>query len=716
MEKLLLIAEKPSLMRDLKDTYFKHKDELPYYIEFVALSGHVCCYANPKEYPGWDAKWQDLTLPMIPKDWIINIMDDKKKMYKDINEKIKKEKYDGIICATDSDREGNLIYHLLASKMKIGKMKTYRIWIHDQTDAELLKAYKTMVDFNRDNFQRNLTLASVLRSRFDWIIGMNITVAASLRFNMLAKIGRVKSPTLKLVYDNSMAIENFKPTTSYQVVSNYNEGFSGMLKNNDDNYFTEFKTKAEANELINKLSKNAVVTSVKKEKVKTHPKQLYKLSDIQVEASKKYGYSPAKTLELVQSLYETHKLLSYPRCDCRYISSAAIQNAPKMLSNISSVSEYKKVVDSISSSDIDAVKNNKRYVNDKEVDKNSHTALVPTDKVPDLSKLSEDEINILKMVYTRFVSIFLKPLIEEKTTILTKNNEYVFKTDGKIVVDKGFTEYFPSKTSKQEDNLPDIKENEKVTVKEFSVKEKTTTPPQRLTDGTLIDEMISIGKRIDDNDLKQIMKQTAGIGTQATRANIISELIKDDYIEVKKSKKVNNLYISEKGKIYIENLMGTKIINPELTAEWEQKLKEVEQGERDAVAFNKEMMSFLNEIMEDIKNSTKVRVYSAPQRTVLGKCPRCGKDIIEGKRSYGCVGYRDEPKCDFSIWKDNGFFKSQGKKLTSAIIEKLLNNKDHKVLVKGFKSKKGNKYDAYIILKDPGKGFANLDVEMPKRK
>lgn len=713
IKKYLLIAEKPSLMRECRNTYFNHRKEIPYNIDFVALSGHVCGYAEPREYPNWNVKWAELTLPLIPDTWKVNVNPDKSKVVSDIKKLISNNSYDGFICATDADREGNLIYHLLETKLKLTKKETLRLWVHDLTDEKILEAFLNMVDLHKNQKQKNLTLASVLRSRFDWEIGMNITIAATVKSNMEMKVGRVKSPTLKLIYDNSMAIDNFVPKTTYELLSEYDKGFSGVYV--DEKYVpVEFLKKQEAIDFLAKnFNTSAKVERVERKTVKTNAPQLYKLSDIQIEASKKFGYSPQKTLDLVQSLYENHKIVSYPRCDCRYVSLSITNDFQKFIDNVSSIPEFKAVAKSITTNQINDVKNNSKYVNDKEVNKNSHTALLPTTKKPVLTDLSEDETNVLKMIYSRFLSIFLPPLIEEMTTIITNNNGFKFKSTGKVVIDKGYTDFIQKKSV--DTLLPKVNEGDILSVKEIISKDKTSSPPVRLTDGTLIEEMTNIGKYVEDKELRQILKETKGIGTQATRAKIISDLIKDGYVDTKKTKKTNQLYISDKGKTYIENLKDFDIIMPELTALWEDKLQKVEIGEYDAVTFNNEMLSYLKEIIKDI-SKIKMNKATNPDRKVLGSCPRCGKDIIEGKKAYGCMGFKDDPKCSFSIWKDNSFFSSQGKKLTPTIIEKILKDKNHKTLVKGFKSKKGNKYDATVVLEDTGSGFANLKIEFLNKK
>lgn len=679
-------------MRVLKEVYVSNRDVIPYNIDFIALAGHICGYATPKEYTDWQCEWNEINLPMIPERWQIKIIDGKEKLYSDIKNKIKTEHYDGFICATDADREGNLIYYLLETKLCLNKNKTYRLWVHDLTESAILKSYKSMVDLHTNNFQKNLTWASILRSRFDWLVGMNATVMATKKAGMLMKIGRVKTPTLKIVYDNSIAIDNFKPKTTYYIVAKYDNGITGILQHED------FETMADAKSFFSNLNSTGIVKNIEVKRMSVQPHQLFKLSDLQVEASKKYGYSPEKTLNLVQSLYETHKAVSYPRCDCRYISSELANDFKKLIQPIKAFKDLAPFVSEIEKNEdwVLKTKSNKRFVNDNEVNKNSHTALLPTTKSISIESLNEEELNILKMIYIRFLCIFFPPFIYDKTIVDVENSGYIFKSNGKKIVSNGFTELLDYDS--KDNVLPKIKQGDILNIVDFEAKDKTTTPPKRLTQGDLIKEMENVSKYIDNKDLKEIMKHSGGIGTQATRGSIISSLIKDGYIDTKTVKKSEALYISEKGKTYIDNLLGLDIINPELTAKWESQLQDVEQGKMNSVEFNKNMLRYINDII--IKFNSKKMISATIQKESLGKCPRCGKDVYEGKTSYYCSGYNGSPKCGFSIWKDNKLLKSQKKKLTANKVKKLLSKGYY--TEKGLVSKLGKKYDADISFEDTG--------------
>ena len=289
--KYLLIAEKPSLMRDIEATYKKHKKDIISKVgevDFTALAGHVCQLVPPSGYPDWDEKWADIDLPMIPKVFKIAPIPSAKKLITDIKDKVKKNKYDGIIVATDADTEGNGIYYLLSEHLGLKKMKTLRFFINDQTDAELLKSFLSMTDFYKNPRDVHMTEAYLIRSHMDWLMGMNYTVGATVNSGALLKIGRVKTPTLKIVYDNCKEIDEFVPHTDFGLDALYVPGFRGNLLNSEQKVF-RFNTKSEAEKFSKTLGNIGKVTSIEKKKESTPPPRLYNLSDIQTEAGGNYG-------------------------------------------------------------------------------------------------------------------------------------------------------------------------------------------------------------------------------------------------------------------------------------------------------------------------------------------------------------------------------------------------------------------------------------------
>lgn len=712
LKKYLLIAEKPSLMRDIQAVYRAHKNKVPVNIaDFSALAGHICGYDEPARYSSWNLPWEDIPLPMIPQKWQIHVADDKKAMYASLKKLIKENAYDGYICATDADREGNLIFYLLNEYAHF-KGDILRLWIHDLTEPAILDALQNMVNMNTDALQVHLTQASVLRSKLDWLIGMNATVAATRQSGMLMRIGRVKAPTLKLVYDNSMAIDNFKPKTYFGVDDVYSLGFSASLKEAENGMENKtFETREQAVVLVKQLSNKATVTSVETEDKKQKAPQFFKLADLQVEANRIFGYSAAKTLEIAQELYENDKVLSYPRCDCRYISEDMMSKIDRYIAVVCSHPDLKKYQRIITGQAIERVKRDRHYVNTAEVNKNSHTALMPTVKVPQWDSLNKDKTNILLLVYKRFLAPFLPAISYKKTTVRINNNGHPFATSGRIITDLGFSVLYNRKMEDKE--LPSLTKGQVLSVTEHQISEKTTTPPDRLTEGKLIAEMENISKYITDKTLKSVMKTAKGIGTPATRAAIISELIKSGYIDVKKSGKQEFLCISDAGKQYIENISAFDFTSPELTATWEQKLKSVEAGEYSASDLEGEITQYTSNVTAQVLNSTMAKT-ARKDREVIGKCPICGKDVVEGKKAFGCIGYKSDPPCRFAIWKDNKLLSSQKKNMTKTMAKALLTK--GKTSIKGLTSAKtGKKYDAILVM-DIKDGTANYHFEFATKK
>ena len=711
MEKYLFIAEKPSLMRAVRDVYNKYKKEINAevgLIDFVALAGHVCRLIEPSEYTKWDVKWNDLELPMIPNPFKIDAIPDKKKIIKDIQDMIKKNSYDGIIVGTDADVEGNGIYYLLENYLNISKMKALRFFEQDQTDAGILKSFKELTDFHSYDRDINMTKSYLIRSHMDWLIGMNFTVGFSVKSGFTMKVGRVKAPTLKLVYDNCKAIDEFVPHTDYAVEANYDNPeekykFKGIYID-DNGKDVRFETEKKAEEFYKTLGNKATVTKIEKKNVKTPAPQLYKLSDVQAEAGKLFGLTPEKVTDIVQSLYEK-KYVSYPRTSGRYISTEKAKEFPKLLKAIASFSDLKPYVDKISSADIEKVKKDKRIVNDVEVKKASHDALLPTGIIPDLSSLSKTELDICNLIYKRLLALFLPALQEEKTTVLTDIDGNTFKSNGKVIKDKGWTVLYKKKL--EETEIPLLKKGDVLNVLSFNSVEKTTQPPSRLTQPTLIETMENIAKYIDDKDLKSVMKTAKGIGMESSRASIIKDLINSGYMESKG--KAMSLYITDVGKKYIENLLGFSIVKPELTAEWEQKMQDIREGERTYEDVETEMIQYVKDMIREIDSS---EIKKEPWKTKSSTgliCPVCGKPIMNGKYGYFCSGAKDG--CKFSIQGEIA-----GKKLTDKQLKALI-EKGKTGKISGFTSKTGKKFDAAISLAiEDGKAkttflFDNVDPE-----
>lgn len=622
-------------MNDVQSCYKNHTQEIQQaigQISFIALAGHVCTNYEPTDYDDWrDQQWGNIDYPMIPHVWGVKPINDKRKMAILAEIKQSAPQYDGIIVGTDSDVEGYGIYYLLEQYLGLGSKKALRFIEHSLTDKEILESLLSMTDFHSDPVHQRFVQSFLLRNRCDWLFGMNGTRCVTLKTNEIMTVGRVKAPTLKIVYDNSMAIEHFKPETYYLLEAAYTK--NGMpfkaVYTEDGVTPVQFKDQTK----IPSYPLQGQVASVKTKRVTSGPPKLYDLSAIQSEAGSKYGYSPSQTLEIVQSLYETHKLISYPRTQCRYVSQEKAREFPQMLSFMSVFEELRPYAAKVTDEDIQRVYNNKNVVNDKEVQKESHDALLPTSNRPDLSKLTAEEQNICRMIYTRLLAQFMPLLEEDKTTLIIQHGDGQFVAKGKVVVNPGWRNLY---SALQDKELPAVSEGEMLTADTIAPAQKVTTPPKRLTQATLLAAMENIASQITDPLLKKSLADSKGIGTPATRANIIKDIIDRGYVEEKKKQ----LYITNAGKRYIDAIKDLEIISPVFAAKMDTKIKEVQRGEADYEAAYADAVDKLKQMVQQIEAMESV----VPDLGV--NCPYCGKPLQQSKYSYNCNG------CGFNVGKN----------------------------------------------------------------
>lgn len=665
-------------MRDIQKCYNNHKSEIVSkvgYIDFIALSGHICRSYEPNDYSEWkDMKWQEVEYPMVPKHWKIKPINDprKKQILNTIKEKL--DDYDGIIVGTDSDQEGYGIYYLLEQYLGIKDKKTLRFMEHSLTDAEILKSLLSMTDFHSDPTHVNFTKSFLLRSRADWLYGMNMTRMMSVKTNALQNIGRVKAPTIKLVYDNSMAIDNFKPRKYWLLEANYGDFKATYCKEGKPFQFDDPSS-------IPSVPLQGKVVEKTTTRSSTHAPKLFDLPSIQAEAGSQFGYKPTETLGIIQSLYETHKVISYPRTQCQYVSEEKAKDFPQMLSHMLEFPELAPFVNNITQADIQRVMKDKKVVNNKEVEKESHDALLPTDKRPILDELSEKERNICLMIYKRLLAQFLPQLEEDKTKLVINHGEYSFNTDGKIVVNQGWKALY----KEAKDNvIPNIEKGDTVVAKKMERAEKTTTAPKRLTQASLISAMMNIGNLVEDAELRKTLNESKGIGTPATRATIIKEIIDKGFVAEQK----NALFITSQGKAYIENLQGIDIISPVFAAELDMNIKKIQRGE---ASYEDIYTNLLNELKGVCKQVEEHKI-SAP--TTDFKCKKCGTALENQKFSYSC------PDCDFKIPKN-----LCNVNIDEKMIKTMYEGKP--TATKHFVSPKtGKKFDAKLVLTEKGVEFS----------
>lgn len=690
MGKYLFIAEKKSLMDDVRKCYEKHKPEVVSKVgqmDFIALSGHVCRNCDPDSYDEWKgASWDAVDYPMIPVKWKTEPIENeyKKKALGEIRDHV--DEYDGVVVGTDSDTEGYGIYHKIEEMLGLHDKKALRFIEHSLTDDEILESLLTMTDIHTDPVHIRAINAYIIRSNADWLYGMNITRMVTVRRGELMTIGRVKSPTISLVYENSEAIDNFKPKKYYQVEADYGN-FKATLTDNEGGIM-QYDQRPDTSVYPN----DGMVLSVEKKRTTEHAPKLYEMAVLQIEAGKKYGYTPSETMDLVESLYAKHKIISYPRTQCPYVSEEKSKEFKMMLSHMDVFPELAGYAKTITDEAVSAVRRDKQVVNDEEVQKESHDALLPTSKRPVLSELSEKERNICLMIFTRLLAQFLPKAADDKTKLVIGHGDGKFVAKGTTVAEQGWRVLYAEKKDK---DLPFLEKGETVTAKTILPVEKTTTPPKRYTQSLLLEAMKHAGNKIEDDELRKSLAESNGIGTSSTRASIIADIIKRGYVDEKKGL----LYISPLGKRYIQAVKMLDISSPEFAATMDNDIKKVKRGELDFDTVYGTVISGLRDMCRQVEK------MPSEVKTLSVKCPVCGGSVKTGRFKYECENG------DFSIQKN-----VCGREVEPATAEKLINGETSPLMQ--FKKKDGTKFEAKLVIKENKLCFAasveDTDCDCPK--
>lgn len=687
MKRALLIAEKPSLMRDIQSAYKANFKSMTLDIDFIALHGHFIEQCSPEEYSEeWGKPWRKEVLPMIPTTFKTKAKKECKKDFESIKVKMNTGGYDYIINACDAGREGQAIFGLLYDKAGC-KVPTLRLWSDDTTEESLSAALMSLRDGKEPLFQ-HMTDASYQRMQFDWLVGMNLSRAITLTSGRAIAVGRVMTPTLNIVVQRDLEIANFSSKKFFEVEADFDK-YKGTWFDKDEPSITVFDDKAKAEKLVSKLGKSGKVDSINVEKVIQAAPPLFSLTTLQQQANRSFGFTGQQTTELAQSLYETHKVLSYPRTECQVLSTALSKEIDRHLKAISGITDIKNYVEDVlkDKSAIDKTMKSKKYVDNTKL--TDHHAIIPTMQAPNFGRMSDNEKKLYMLVVKRFLSIFMPPYITSKTTIITDIDGEKFKTVGSNLVDWGFKVLFDP--TKNDANIPALTKGETVPIKALNVNEKETTPPPYYNDDTLLGAMANAGKFVDNDEYADILKETKGIGTTATRAGILEKLFEKNML-VRKGKQIR---ATDFGFDVISILDNREIISPILTAEWEKKLLEIESGKLDLNDFKKDMISYVEkETSEFLKNT---RTVSNIQGKEVGTCPACGSAVVESKSCYICKKYqKDGTGCSFVLGK-----MIAGKKITQADLKKIFAGQ--KTATGKFKSKEGKVFEASLVFNSQSK-------------
>ena len=689
----LVIAEKPSVALEISKVIGASEKKNGYYEGNNYLVtwcvGHLVENAMPEDYSIEYKKWSLDKLPIIPEEWKTKVSSKTKEQFKVIKELVNRIDVEELICGTDAGREGELIFRLVYNQ--IGSNKPIkRLWISSMTKESIENGFKNIKDGKE--FE-NLYKSAFCRSKADWLVGLNATRLYTGLYNQMLNVGRVQTPTVNLIVQRDNEIKNFE-AKQYFIVKADTGLFIATKR---------FDGITEAYGMVNKCNgKSATIKDIVKEEKSIKPSSLLDLTSLQREANKLLGFSAQQTLDLAQSLYEK-KVLTYPRTDSKFLTEDMKDETKDLIiklvnSNIleENLSEKYKI-EEIKIGNI---------INDKKV--SDHHAIIPTDEVlkNDLS-LTDSEEKILYLVIYKLLESVYKPIkqVSIKIDLIIENE--IFEFSGKQILDDGFK--LVENLMKEKLNI-EIEEEKNTFGGEVNVGQifekvelssvvKKTQPPKYYTEATLLSAMESVGRLIDDKELKESLNK--GLGTPATRSGIIEQIIKKGFIRRDGKKLIATVEGKE-----LMNILPEDIKSPELTAKWEYDLEKINTGELSEFEFLEEIKAYINNLINNAKGNLNKEFVKSREREIIGKCPRCNKNVYEGKLNFYCEGGKE---CGFALWKNDRLFVNAKKELTKSIVKTMLEN--GRVKVKGMISQKtGNKYDAFISIKDTGE-YINFKIE-----
>ncbi|SOC42346.1 DNA topoisomerase III [Salinicoccus kekensis] len=626
MAKSVVLAEKPSVARDIarvlkcskKGNGFLEGDK---YIVTWAL-GHLVTLQDPERYDKKYQKWNLADLPMLPEPLKLTHIPQTTKQFKAVQTQLKRKDVDEIIIATDAGREGELVARWIIDYVKVNK-PIKRLWISSVTDKAISEGFKNLKPGNK---YRNLYQAAVARSEADWYVGLNATRALTTKFNAQLNCGRVQTPTLAIIAARDEEIKKFKPKTYYGL-----EVATDKLKFKwkDGNNFSTFnKDKIDAIEKKLKADQLTVKDVVKKKKKQFAP-GLYDLTELQRDANKIYGLSAKETLQTMQGLYERHKVLTYPRTDSKFISEDIVPTLKERV-QASGIGNFRKVATHILRAPING---NGSFVNDKKV--SDHHAIIPTESTVHYSDFSEREKRVYDLVIQRFMAVLLPPYEYEETTVTAEVNGEVLETKYNRVLKQGFKIAY---TEEAEGKTVDVEKGETLKIQSVNKTTGETTPPPRFTEASLLQAMENPAKYFSmDKTHSKTLSESGGLGTVATRADIIDKLFNTFYLE----KNGQAIKITSKGKQLLD-LAPEILKSPVTTAVWEKQLEKIERGELDKQKFINDMKKHTKDIVAEVKASDKTFKHD----NISGRdCPDCGKPLLEVNGKKGKMLVCQDREC-----------------------------------------------------------------------
>ncbi|MEK5330153.1 DNA topoisomerase III [Lysinibacillus sp. FSL W8-0992] len=640
MAKSVVIAEKPSVARDIARVLNCNKKGNGYlegdkYIVTWAL-GHLVTLADPESYDVKYKTWNLEDLPMLPERLKLTVIKQTGKQFNAVKSQLTRGDVGEIIVATDAGREGELVARWIIDKVKINK-PIKRLWISSVTDKAIKDGFANL---KPGKAYDNLYASAVARSEADWYIGLNATRALTTRFNAQLNCGRVQTPTVAIIAAREDEIKHFKAQTYYGIEAQTNDHLKLTWQDTKGNSRSFDKDKIDA--IVKKLGRNnATVTDIEKKPKKTFAPGLYDLTELQRDANKIFGYSAKETLNIMQKLYEQHKVLTYPRTDSRYISQDIVATLPERL-KACGIGEYRPLANKLLNKPI---KTSKAFVDDSKV--SDHHAIIPTEGYVNSSAFSDKERKIYDLVVKRFLAVLFPAFEYEQLTLRAKIADESFVARGKTILSAGWKEVYENRFDDedttddlQEQILPRIDKGDTLQIKLIAQTSGQTKPPARFNEATLLSAMENPTKYMGTNDKKlaDTLKSTGGLGTVATRADIIEKLFNSFLIEKRGAK---DIYITSKGRQLLD-LVPEELKSPTLTAEWEQKLEAIANGKLKKDVFISEMKNYTKEIVSEIKASDKKYKHD---NISTKSCPDCGKPMLEVNGKKGKMLVCQDREC-----------------------------------------------------------------------
>lgn len=640
LAKTLVLTEKPSVAKDIARVLGCKRSGNgcivgDKYIVTWAL-GHLVTLADPEAYDDKYKNWRMEDLPMLPGRMKLVVIGQTSKQFKAVSSLLSSAEVSDIVIATDAGREGELVARWIIQKANCRKPMR-RLWISSQTDKAIKEGFASLKPSSQYD---NLYRSAQCRAEADWLVGLNVTRALTCKHNAQLSAGRVQTPTLAMIVRREEDILRFRPKDYFTVKADFGE-YTALYK--DGKGQARFADAAAAKEVADSVrGKRGVLSEVKKVYRFKAPPAAYDLTELQRDANKKYGYSAKQTLSLMQSLYETHKLLTYPRTDSRYITKDVAATLPERLRAIA-IGPYKDSANAVLRS---KPIQTKYIVNDAKV--TDHHAIIPTEQYVDLNKLSREERHIYDLVVRRFIAVLSAPFEYDEVQVKITVGKYNFYTKGQSIKSAGWKALYDSSLADDDDDsepdlaaqrLPALSQGAAAAVKEVRVCAGKTSPPARYTEATLLTAMENPASQVEDGRLRDALKTAGGLGTPATRADIIEKLFNSFYIE----RRGREIFPTSKGRQLI-GIVPTDLKSAELTAKWEQQLSLIAEGKANDRKFIEEMRGYASSLVQAVKSSTAEYKHDNMTRE---PCPQCGKYLLEVNGKKGKMLVCQDRDCGY---------------------------------------------------------------------